>query len=118
MASSAQRTTALLITLNLLFFTFVRSDPLPEATCSINGLQFGLCANVLNNLLNGSFVRTPQSLPCCDLFLGLAGLEAAACLCKAIKADLLGFNLNASISMSMLLNHCEIKDVPSGFQCA
>ncbi|CAI9288788.1 unnamed protein product [Lactuca saligna] len=117
MASSALRTTAFLVTLNLIFFTLVSSEPLPEATCAINGLKLGVCANVLNDLVHGIISGTPSPSPCCDLFFGLVELEAAACICKAIKANVLGVNLNASASMSLLLNHCG-KEVPSGFQCA
>ncbi|KAL4592474.1 hypothetical protein LXL04_005470 [Taraxacum kok-saghyz] len=113
----ALKTTAFLVTLNLLFFTFVTSEPLPEATCSINGLKWGMCAGVLNDLLHGVLVGTPSTSPCCDLFYGLVELEAAVCVCKAIKANVLGVGLNASASLSLLLNHCE-KEVPSGFQCA
>nr|XP_043613641.1 14 kDa proline-rich protein DC2.15-like [Erigeron canadensis] len=116
MAPSSLRTTAFLLTLNILFFAFVSSDPLPQATCPRDGLNFGACAGLLNNLLNGIVVGAPPTLPCCGLFFGLVNAEAAACLCKDIKANLLGVNLDASFSISLLLNNCG-KDVPTGFQC-
>ncbi|KAL3818208.1 hypothetical protein ACJIZ3_004113 [Penstemon smallii] len=47
----------------------------------------------------------------------LADLEAAVCLCTAIKAKVLGINLNVPLSLSLLLNVCS-KKVPPGFQCA
>ncbi|KAI3716739.1 hypothetical protein L1987_67836 [Smallanthus sonchifolius] len=116
MASRVLRTTAFLLTLNLLFFTLVSSDPLPGATCPVNGLKFGACAGVLNNWLNGVVIGTPPTLPCCSLFFGLVNLEAAACVCNAIKANLLGINLDASLGLSLLLNNCG-KEVPTGFEC-
>ncbi|KAK9072887.1 hypothetical protein SSX86_009322 [Deinandra increscens subsp. villosa] len=113
----ALRTTAFLLTLNLVFFSLVSADPLPgPTTCSVDGLKFGACAGVLNNWLNGVVVGTPPTLPCCGLFFGLVNFEAAACACRAIKANLLGVNLDASASLSLLLNNCG-KEVPSGFQC-
>ncbi|KAL1559727.1 Lipid transfer protein EARLI 1 [Salvia divinorum] len=48
---------------------------------------------------------------------GLADLEAAVCLCTALKANVLGINLNVPVSLSLLVNYCG-KKVPSGFQCA
>ncbi|XP_024985855.1 14 kDa proline-rich protein DC2.15-like [Cynara cardunculus var. scolymus] len=118
MASSALRTMAFLLALNLLFFTLVSSQTLPaEATCPTTGLKFGVCAGFLSNLLGGIVVGTPPSIPCCNLIFGLVDLEAAACLCKAIKANLLGTNLDASASFNLVYNNCG-KEVPSGFQCA
>ncbi|KAJ1392673.1 Hydrophobic seed protein [Sesbania bispinosa] len=55
--------------------------------------------------------------PCCSFLQGLADLEAAVCLCTALRANILGIRLNVSISLAMLLNFCSRK-VPSGFQCA
>ncbi|MBA0801749.1 hypothetical protein Gohar_012097 [Gossypium harknessii] len=55
-------------------------------------------------------------MPCCSLLDGLVDLEAAVCLCTAIKANILGINLNIPVSLSLLLNVCS-KNVPSNFQC-
>ncbi|KAK9079590.1 hypothetical protein SSX86_001263 [Deinandra increscens subsp. villosa] len=112
----ALKATVFLLTLNILFFSLVTSAPVPEAGCPVNGLKFGACAGLLNNLLNGVVLGTPPTLPCCSLFFGLANLESAVCLCNAIKTNLLGVNLDASASLSLLLNNCG-KEVPSGFQC-
>ncbi|XP_010088889.2 putative lipid-binding protein AIR1 [Morus notabilis] len=44
---------------------------------------------------------------CCSLIKGLADLEAALCLCIAIKANVLGVvKLNVSIALSLLVNSC------------
>ncbi|KAL0326544.1 UNVERIFIED_CONTAM: proline-rich protein DC2.15 [Sesamum angustifolium] len=136
MASRAATSTALLLLLNLLFFTMVSSTyapcppppktpsgghghghkPSSKAKCPKDTLKLGVCANLLNDLVH-LVVGTPPKTPCCSLIGGLADLEAAVCLCTAIKANVLGINLNIPVSLSLLLNYCG-KKVPSGFQCA
>ncbi|XP_030967030.1 14 kDa proline-rich protein DC2.15-like isoform X2 [Quercus lobata] len=139
MASKAIATMAFLLSLNLLFFTMVTSTnvacPPPlktpkhtpqhsqpnlptnkPATCPKDTLKLGVCANLLNDLLK-TMVGTPPKTPCCSLIQGLVDLEAAVCLCTAIKANVLGINLNVPLSLSLLLNYCG-KNVPKGFQCA
>ncbi|CAH8341076.1 unnamed protein product [Eruca vesicaria subsp. sativa] len=85
------------------------------ARCPRDALKLGVCANVLSGLLNITLGKPPVK-PCCTLIQGLADLEAAACLCTALKANILGINLNIPISLSLLLNVCS-KKVPPGFQC-
>ncbi|KAF9613957.1 hypothetical protein IFM89_014022 [Coptis chinensis] len=96
------------------------STPTPTptpSTCPRDVLKLGVCANLLGGL-GGVLVGTPANSPdCCTLIQGLADLEAALCLCTAIKANILGTNLNVAISLSLILNKCG-KNVPSGFQCA
>ncbi|KAM4072064.1 hypothetical protein ACB094_11G109100 [Castanea mollissima] len=139
MASKATATMAFLLSLNLLFFTMVTSAnvacPPPSktpkhtpqhsqpnlptnkpATCPKDTLKLGVCANLLNDLVH-IVVGTPPKTPCCGLIQGLVDLEAAVCLCTAIKANVLGINLNVPLSLSLLLNYCG-KNVPKGFQCA
>ncbi|KMZ75950.1 14 kDa proline-rich protein DC2.15 [Zostera marina] len=83
--------------------------------CPIDALKLGVCANILNGLIN-VVIGTPPKTPCCNLIDGLADLEAAVCLCTAIKANVLGINLNLPVSLSLLVNYCG-KKIPSGFQC-
>ncbi|GMY30054.1 14 kDa proline-rich protein DC2.15 [Fagus crenata] len=136
MASKTLASTALLLSLNLLFFTMVSSTYVPcppppakghkhhhpknppaaKATCPKDTLKLGVCANLLNDLVH-LVVGTPPKTPCCSLIEGLVDLEAAVCLCTALKANVLGINLNVPLSLSLLLNYCG-KNVPSGFQCA
>ncbi|KAK4593017.1 hypothetical protein RGQ29_017240 [Quercus rubra] len=139
MASKAIATMAFLLSLNLLFFTMVTSTnvacPPPlktpkhtpqhsqpnlptnkPATCPKDTLKLGVCANLLNDLVH-LVVGTPPKTPCCSLIQGLVDLEAAVCLCTAIKANVLGINLNVPLSLSLLLNYCG-KNVPKSFQCA
>ncbi|KAK4804280.1 hypothetical protein SAY86_004097 [Trapa natans] len=141
MASKSVAAAALLLAFNLLFFTMVSSTYVPctpppkkhkhhpklppkippklppvEPTCPRDALKLGVCANLLNGLVH-LVVGTPPVTPCCSLIEGLADVEAAVCLCTALKANILGINLNLPISLSLLLNTCG-KGVPSGFQCA
>ncbi|CAN7102485.1 unnamed protein product [Brassica rapa subsp. narinosa] len=97
---------ALLLILNVIFFTLVSSNPVPyrKPTCK-NALKFKVCANVLD-LVN---VSLPTRSKCCGLIKGLVDLEAAVCLCTALKADLLGLKLNVPISLSVILNHCVLR---------
>lgn len=139
MGSRAATSTALLLLLNLLLFTMVTSTSVPcpptpkapspshghghghghkpsKGKCPKDTLKLGVCANLLNDLVH-LVVGNPPKTPCCTLIDGLADLEAAVCLCTAIKANVLGINLNVPVSLSLLLNYCG-KKVPSGFQCA
>ncbi|XP_020412966.1 pEARLI1-like lipid transfer protein 3 [Prunus persica] len=61
-------------------------------------------------------VGTQSKTPCCSLIAGLSDVDAAVCLCTAIKANVLGINLNVPVSLSLLLNYCG-KSVPTDFQC-
>ncbi|XP_062217502.1 14 kDa proline-rich protein DC2.15-like [Phragmites australis] len=82
--------------------------------CPRDALKLGVCANVLG--LIKAKVGTPPALPCCSLLQGLVDLEAAVCLCTAIKANVLGIQLNLPIDLSLILNYCG-KTAPTGFKC-
>ncbi|CAN4077910.1 unnamed protein product [Withania somnifera] len=84
--------------LNILFFTMV-------------------CANLLNDLVHLVIGSSPAKTECCSLIQGVAEIDAAVCLCTAIKANVLGINLNVSFSLSLLLNNCG-KYAPKNFQYA
>ncbi|KAL8103753.1 hypothetical protein AgCh_028091 [Apium graveolens] len=114
---------AFLLSLNLLLFSLVsatRPTPdIPGSTTSTyysagkcDPLNLGVCANVLN--LVDIVVGSPPTLPCCSLIEGLVDLEAAVCLCTAIRANILGIDLNVPISLSLVLNNCG-KEVPTEF---
>nr|AGQ04556.1 LTP1 [Oryza longistaminata] len=82
--------------------------------CPIDALKLGVCANVLNLLKLK--IGVPESEQCCPLLGGLVDLDAAVCLCTAIKANILGINLNIPVDLSLLLNYCH-KTCPSDFTC-
>ncbi|GLT49190.1 hypothetical protein SLA2020_227670 [Shorea laevis] len=131
MASKRSASLALLVAVNLLFFSPVSAcgscracgscpnpnpNPTPQGTCPRDALKLGVCADLLGSLLNVT-IGSPPKTPCCSLIQGLLDLEAAVCLCTAIKANILGINLNIPLSLTLLLNVCS-KQVPPGFQCA
>ncbi|XP_062209533.1 14 kDa proline-rich protein DC2.15-like [Phragmites australis] len=89
--------------------------PSSYGKCPKDTLKLGVCANVLG-LVKVSIGKVPTD-SCCPLLDGLADLEAAVCLCTALKANVLGINLDIPIKLSLLLNYCG-KSVPEGFQCA
>ncbi|XP_058090442.1 14 kDa proline-rich protein DC2.15-like isoform X1 [Magnolia sinica] len=90
-------------------------NPTPTPTkCPRDALKLGICANLLG--LVNVVVGSPPTLPCCSLIQGLANLEAAVCLCTAIRANILGLILNIPVSLSLILNDCG-RRVPNGFQC-
>ena len=121
MESKNTSSLTLLLSLNLLFFAVVSATgatPIPDSTyfpvSKCDPLKLGICANVLN--LVDVVIGSPPTLPCCSLIEGLVDLEAALCLCTAIKANILGIKLNVPIALSLVLNNCG-KELPSGFEC-
>ncbi|KAL2901665.1 pEARLI1-like lipid transfer protein 1 [Bienertia sinuspersici] len=115
MAIKITNTTIILfLALNLVFFSVSATNP-PARTCPIDALKLKVCANVLNGLL-GIRIGTPPKQQCCGLLRGLADLDAAVCLCTALRANVLGINLNVPLSLSLLLNDCGC-NYPSGFTC-
>ncbi|KAI4337304.1 hypothetical protein L6164_015737 [Bauhinia variegata] len=91
--------------------------PSPSAEhCPKDALKLGVCADLLG-LISVVIGTPPSGDKCCPLLKGLVDLEAAACLCIAIKANVLGINLNVPVTLSLLLSACQ-KTLPPGFQCA
>ncbi|XP_051115551.1 14 kDa proline-rich protein DC2.15-like [Andrographis paniculata] len=139
MACNRNTSIALFLVINIVFFTLasacgtcpkpkpkpkpkpcpptpaVPTPSTPGATCPRDTLKLGVCADLLG--LISATIGNPPKTPCCTLLEGLADLEAAVCLCTALKANVLGINLNVPISLSLLLNVCS-KNIPQGFQCA
>ncbi|XP_039127791.1 14 kDa proline-rich protein DC2.15-like [Dioscorea cayenensis subsp. rotundata] len=126
--TNATASFALFLTIFFFFFTLSSSWPRPASPppppppcdddnklCPIDTLKLGVCIDVLNGLLNVTIGKPPKE-PCCPLLGGLLDVEAAVCLCTAIKADILGIHLNIPIDLSLLLNYCG-KGVPKGFKC-
>ncbi|KAK4803967.1 hypothetical protein SAY86_003784 [Trapa natans] len=131
--SSSPSKSTFFLSINLLLFaiasgcnTCVQPKPIPnpfgnpsssyKKSCPRDTLKLGVCTKVLNGPVN-AVIGNPPDLPCCSLLGGLVDLEAALCLCTAIKANILGINLNVPISLSLLVNTCG-KKLPSDFQCA
>ncbi|KAE8727756.1 putative lipid-binding protein AIR1 [Hibiscus syriacus] len=74
-----------------------------------------LCLDVLG-LVNVELRNVPTK-PCCSLIQGLADLEAAVCLCTAVRARVLGININLPISLSLVLNNCG-RSVATDYICS
>lgn len=136
MNSSRSSTLALFSIINMLFFVMTNGcffcpkpnpnpnpNPFPypntspsTKSCPRDALKLGVCANLLNGPI-GAIVGSPPEHPCCSILEGLVDLEVAVCLCTAIKANILGININIPISLSLILNACE-KSPPTDFQCS
>lgn len=89
--------------------------PVVKSFCPKDALKFSACAGLLGTSISlggGS----PTSSKCCSLLQGLSDFEAAACLCTAIKANVLGINLNMGVSLSAIVSGCG-KTIPPGFKC-
>ncbi|KAG5592984.1 hypothetical protein H5410_043498 [Solanum commersonii] len=127
----------LVLTLNILFFTMVSSTNVPcpppphpkphyptptpstpssKGKCPKDTLKLNACADLLGDLLHLVIGSSPAKTKCCSLIEGLVDLDAAICLCTALKANVLGINLNVPLSLSLLLNNCG-KYAPKNFQC-
>ncbi|KAI5647440.1 hypothetical protein M9H77_33445 [Catharanthus roseus] len=112
---------AVFILLNVILSNCVSSHKIPcppenPVRCPKDTLKFGVCGDWLG--LVHEVVGVPPSGNCCTLLKGLADLEAAVCLCTAIKANVLGvLKLKIPIALSLLVNSCG-KKVPEGYHCA
>ncbi|KAL3516964.1 hypothetical protein ACH5RR_023866 [Cinchona calisaya] len=124
---------AIFILANVIFFTCASSTSCPTPTpkkppstappapkkpakCPKDTLKFGVCADWLG-LVHEVLGAKPSSA-CCALVKGLADLEAAVCLCTALKANVLGvINVKIPLAISVIINSCG-KKVPEGFKCA
>ncbi|GFQ03478.1 14 kDa proline-rich protein dc2.15 [Phtheirospermum japonicum] len=125
MATSKLSATLLILSV-LLFATLTngcgtcKPNPTPKAPpvnpfCPRDTLKLGVCADLLG-LINVQIGAPPSGDKCCALLEGLADLEVAACLCTAIKANVLGINLNVPVALSALVSACS-KTIPTGFKC-
>lgn len=119
---------AILVLSLLLFSTFSsacdpcmpKPKPSPKAPpvnpfCPRDTLKFGVCSSILGGLVS-LVAGSPVSSKCCALLKGMADGEAAACLCTAIKANVLGINVEVPVAISVLVSACQ-KSIPTGFKC-
>lgn len=107
-----------------LFFSLVSAisptSDIPGSTIAVynftgrcDGLRLGLCVNMMNMV--EVVIGSPPLMPCCTLIYGLVDLEAGLRLCTAIRANIMGININIPIALSLVFNNCN-KQVPSGFE--
>ena len=83
--------------------------------CPINVLKLSACVDVLGGLIHIGIGGSAAD-KCCPLLSGLADLDAALCLCTAIRAKVLNIGLVIPIALSLLVNDCG-KHLPSDFKC-
>ncbi|KAF0928645.1 hypothetical protein E2562_006078 [Oryza meyeriana var. granulata] len=82
--------------------------------CPIDAMKLRVCANVLNGALGVNVGHGPYD--CCSLLQGIADVDAAVCLCTAVKANVVGLNLKVPVDLKLILNKCG-KTCPSDFTC-
>ncbi|CAL9006771.1 unnamed protein product [Prunus brigantina] len=131
MGFRGSKAVALFIVFNIICLSLVSSNKVPcrptspsspasvpkkQDKCPRDTLNFGVCGSWLG--LVTEVIGTKPSKECCTLIKGLADLEAALCLCTAIKANVLGIvKLEVPVALSLLVSACGGK-VPQGFVCA
>ncbi|CAN6460785.1 unnamed protein product [Victoria cruziana] len=84
--------------------------------CPVDAVKLGACVDLLHGLLHLVVGHPPSGSDCCPLIQGLADLDAAACLCTAVKADVLGIKVDLDVQLSLLANTCGCK-IPKGYEC-
>ncbi|XP_021864315.1 putative lipid-binding protein At4g00165 [Spinacia oleracea] len=126
MEFQSSKVIALFIIFNILFLSCASSHSIPawptvsppsslKPKCPKDTLKFGVCGSWFG--LVTEVIGTKPSPECCTLIKGIADLEAAVCLCTALKANVLGVvKLKVPIALNLLLNICGNK-VPEGFNC-
>ncbi|CAI0413446.1 unnamed protein product [Linum tenue] len=118
--ASSKAALALFLALNLLLFA---SSPATATVGACDPANLNVCVDLLESLLKIRLGPQPASQPCCSLINGLADLDAALCVCAALKVpNILGLGglvngLNINLALSVLLNQCG-HQVPAGFICA
>lgn len=117
-ASKSIASIALFLALNLVLFNIAFANSYvarPLKSCPLDTLKLNVCADVLNvvHLRVGS----PKKAECCSLVGNLINLNAAACLCTAVHANILGLvHLNVKLDLTALVNYCDCK-LPTDFIC-
>ncbi|CAI9095880.1 OLC1v1031910C1 [Oldenlandia corymbosa var. corymbosa] len=108
MASKSIKLLAFLLLLNLICFTLVSAcAPTRGASCPENVQQLKACAGLLGS----------SSGECCSLIGGLADLEATACLCTAVRANVFNLvELDIPVRLGLILNGCG-KTFADGYKC-
>ncbi|XVE57681.1 hypothetical protein DITRI_Ditri04bG0109100 [Diplodiscus trichospermus] len=101
MASKSLATIALLLSLNLIFFSMANAD-IQLTECP--NYDVNVCVNVLG-LLGGGLTKDGS---CCRLIANLVAAEAEVCLCAIVKANILGISLDVSAQLQLLLNDCDV----------
>jgi hypothetical protein len=104
----ASKFTALLLAAALLLSSaavVVRGQQQRGNPCPTNALaDLKVCADVL--VLLKLKINVPRNQQCCPLLGNLVNLDLAACLCAAIKLNVLGIPVNLPLDVPLVLNYC------------
>uniref|UniRef100_A0A0E0D5S2 Bifunctional inhibitor/plant lipid transfer protein/seed storage helical domain-containing protein n=1 Tax=Oryza meridionalis TaxID=40149 RepID=A0A0E0D5S2_9ORYZ len=85
--------------------------------CPTNALaDLKVCADVL--VLLKLKINVPASQQCCPLLGSLVNLDAAACLCAAIRLSVLGIPVNLPLDVPLVLNYCGRNASAAGANCS
>ncbi|WOL20311.1 hypothetical protein Cni_G29115 [Canna indica] len=87
------------------------SPPAPPK-CPVDALKFGGCLDVLGETIKFG----DPAVACCAPLEGIAGLDAAMCLCTTIKAKFMNVNVVLPLALQVLVNTCG-KSIPPGYTC-
>ncbi|CAI0487954.1 unnamed protein product [Linum tenue] len=113
MASSSKTATLadLFLALNLVLLA-------SSATATLAVGELSVCVDLFQYLKLRVGTKPPSDT-CCSLFDGVAAdVDAAACACAALKANLLGaIYVDLAASVKLLLGECN-RVAPDGFLCA
>jgi len=82
--------------------------------CPKDALKLGACVDLLGGLVH-VFIGDPVVNECCPVIQGLAGLEAALCLCTTIRAKVLNLNVYLPLALQLIAS-CGLTP-PEGFKC-
>ena len=109
MASKASATIALLLSLNLLFFSMANAS-----------VQLDACVDIDVNacfvgLLGG--LSLTKGCACCGVIDNLIQLDAQVCLCALINADIFGLVNLAAVNLNILLATCDLHPTKT-YSCA
>ncbi|XP_058781029.1 pEARLI1-like lipid transfer protein 3 [Vicia villosa] len=93
--------------------TPIAASPSQQGQCPIDNLKLRDCVGLLGVINYGN---PPFGGKCCALIDDLVDLEAATCLCIALKANVLGIKVDIPINLSLILSACK-KTVPPEYKC-
>ncbi|KAK1324933.1 hypothetical protein QJS10_CPA01g02734 [Acorus calamus] len=108
----------------------------PHAACHAVTLKLGGCSDLLNNIGGlgnaihvgsgglglgnvvglGNGILGSGGSSCCSTLKSLPKVDAAVCLCLALKSNVLGSNLDILKSLGSVLSGCGCA-IPAGFIC-
>ncbi|KAL6843464.1 hypothetical protein ACP4OV_026526 [Aristida adscensionis] len=115
----ASKLTAMLLAAALVVFSAAGGARGQSAgnPCPTNALaDLKVCADVL--VLLKLKINVPASQQCCPLLGRLVSADLAACLCAAIRLNVLGIPVNLPLDVPLVLNYCGRNASAPGANCS